>query len=76
MQALNLAQNFSQCNSDTASLHDAWQRAMRAEERSNEALLEAWSATLTAAERLAVAFEDSKSQNAIKSNNYPDHIDC
>ena len=44
---------------DTALLREAWQRAMRAEERSNEALLEAWSATVTSSERLEVATKES-----------------
>eukprot|EP00435_Cladocopium_sp_Y103_P039215 s301_g10.t1 len=58
--ALNLAQNFSDCKADTAELHETWQRAMHAEERSKETLLEAWSATVTTAERLAMAFEDRR----------------
>ena len=58
-EALNLAQNFSQClGPDTANLRETWQRAMRSEERSKEALVDAWSATVTTAERLALAFEE------------------
>ncbi|CAK8991132.1 unnamed protein product, partial [Durusdinium trenchii] len=43
---------------DTALLREVWQRAMRAEDRCNEALLEAWSATMTTSERLEVATQD------------------
>ncbi|CAK9000608.1 unnamed protein product [Durusdinium trenchii] len=57
--AVNLAHNFSQCaGADAAALREVWQRAMRAEERTSEALLEAWSATLAASERLEVAVQD------------------
>ncbi|CAK9011963.1 unnamed protein product [Durusdinium trenchii] len=57
--AVNLAHNFSQCaGADAAALREVWQRAMRAEERTSEALLEAWSATLAASERLEVAVQE------------------
>lgn len=57
--AVNLARNFSQCaGADTAVLREAWQNALRAEERSSEALLEAWSATITTSHRLDVAVKD------------------
>ncbi|CAK9010827.1 unnamed protein product [Durusdinium trenchii] len=57
--AVNLAHNFSECAGvDTALLREAWQRAFHADERSSEALLEAWAATLTTSERLQVAVKD------------------
>lgn len=43
---------------DTALLREAWQRAFHADERSSEALLEAWAATLTTSERLQVAVKE------------------
>ena len=70
------AQNFSQCDKDSKAMRESWQRAMWAEERSQEAgeaslgflgscrpslpdhvqaLLEAWAATVSGAERLLIA---------------------
>lgn len=69
--ALNLAQNFSQCaGASSASLRESWQRALRADERSSEALLEAWSATITTAERLRIAVKDERFLERL-----PQHID-
>ncbi|CAK9001676.1 unnamed protein product [Durusdinium trenchii] len=57
--AISLAHNFSQCaGADTAVLREAWQRAMQAEEKSSEALLDAWSASITTSERVEVAVKD------------------
>ncbi|CAK9105872.1 unnamed protein product [Durusdinium trenchii] len=58
-RALNLARNFSHCaGADTSALHEIWQRLQRSEEKTSEALLEAWAATVTAAERMQIAMED------------------
>lgn len=56
---------FQECNAisggaDTAVLREAWQRAMQAEEKSSEALLDAWSASITTSERVEVAVKASK----------------
>ena len=52
---------------DTALLREVWQRAMRAEDRCNEALLEAWSATMTTSERLEVATQEPSWQRVLGS---------
>lgn len=46
-------------------LREAWQNALRAEERSSEALLEAWSATITTSHRLDVAVKDPEQKETI-----------
>ena len=56
--AVTLAKNFSRCEgADTVALRESWQRAMRAEERSNEALLEAWSASIATSEHLGLVMD-------------------
>lgn len=57
-KAVNLAQNFSECGTDTQDLQNAWQRAMRSEERAKEALLEAWSATVTSADHITMILNE------------------
>ncbi|CAE7346952.1 NEK5 [Symbiodinium natans] len=58
--ALAAAHNFTRCDADTKALHEAWQLAVRAEERSQEVLIEAWATTVAAAEHLLIAFEDEQ----------------
>lgn len=58
--ALAKAQNFTTCNADTQALHEAWQLAVRAEERSQEVLIEAWAATVAGADSIATAFKDEQ----------------
>ena len=58
-EAVNLAQNFSECKTDTQNLQNAWQRAMRSEERAKEALLEAWSATVTSADHINFVLDEN-----------------
>lgn len=57
--AISLAQNFSRCaGADTAELREVWQLAQRSQERSSEALIEAWAASVMTSEHLEVAVKD------------------
>ena len=67
-EAVNLAQNFSDCGTDTQNLQMAWERAMRSEERAKEALLEAWSATVTSADHIGTVLNERLFHRLVNEN--------
>ncbi|CAE7734511.1 unnamed protein product, partial [Symbiodinium sp. CCMP2456] len=58
--AVAAAQNFTKCDADTQALQQAWQLAVRAEERSAEVLIEAWAATVAGADSIAMVLQDEQ----------------
>merc|ERR1719401_3091095 len=49
--ALALSEDFVGCGADTLDMQQAWERSMRATEKADDALLEAWAALVAAGER-------------------------
>jgi len=56
--ALTKAKGFTGCGADPQELHEAWFQAMRSDSVTNDALLEAWAAMVSAQERLLAAVEE------------------